>query len=144
MYLLDTNILSETVKPRPVLAVMRTLTHTSRSLRFASEITRYEMRFGARLLDDGGKLWTRIERDVLPLADWLPVDKAVALRAADLGAMLRRAGQPLGTDRPLACRDRARPFADGRHPQHPTLRTRTGSQYPERVPFGLTPGTSST
>lgn len=95
MYLLDTNILSETIRPRPSAAVMRTLTHTARPLRFASEITRYEMRFGARLLDDGGRLWSRIERDVLPVVDWLPLDESVSLAAADIGAALRRTGQPL-------------------------------------------------
>lgn len=95
MYLLDTNILSEIIKPRPALAVMRTLLLTPRRLRFASEITRYEMRFGARLRGDGGMLWSRIERDVLPVVAWLPLDAAVALAAADIGAALRRSGQPL-------------------------------------------------
>ncbi len=82
MFLLDTNSLSETIKPRPALSVIRTLIHTPRALRFASEITRYEMRFGARLLDDGGTLWSRIERDLLPVVDWLPLDQSVALAAA--------------------------------------------------------------
>ena len=95
MYLIDTNVLSEVIRPRPNLAVVRTLLTTDPALRFASEITRYELRFGAMLRDDGGTLWARIEQRILPLARWLPVDAAVVLAAADLGAMLRRAGQSI-------------------------------------------------
>ena len=95
MYLIDTNVLSEVIRPRPNLAVVRTLLTTDPALRFASEITRYELRFGAMLRDDGAALWARIEQRILPLARWLPVDAAVVLAAADLGARLRRAGQPI-------------------------------------------------
>lgn len=46
--LLDTNILSEVLRPRPSPAVIgRLLQFTSQTL-FASEVTRFEMRFGAR------------------------------------------------------------------------------------------------
>lgn len=93
MYLIDTNILSEVIRPRPNLAVVRTLLTTEPALRFASEITRYELRFGAMLRDDGGTLWALIERQILPLARWLAVDAHVVLAAADLAAMLRRTGQ---------------------------------------------------
>lgn len=95
MYLIDTNVLSEVIRPRPNLAVVRTLLTTDPALRFASEITRYELRFGAMLREDGGALWARIEQRILPLARWLPVDAAVVLAAADLGALLRRTGQPI-------------------------------------------------
>ena len=95
MYLIDTNVLSEVIRPRPNLAVVRTLLTTDPALRFASEITRYELRFGAMLRDDGGSLWARIEQRVLPLVHWLPVDAAVVLAAADMGAKLRRAGTPV-------------------------------------------------
>jgi predicted nucleic acid-binding protein len=95
LYLIDTNVLSEVIRPRPNLAVVRTLLTADPALRFASEITRYELRFGAMLRDDGGALWARIEQRILPLVRWLPVDSAVVLAAADLGAVLRRAGQPV-------------------------------------------------
>ena len=99
MYLLDTNVLSEVLRPRPSTHVVRTIHGTEPALRFASEITRYELRMGARLLDDdaAGVLWSRIELQILPLAQWLHVDAAVATAAADLGATLRRAGLPLET-----------------------------------------------
>ena len=95
MVLIDTNVLSEVIRPRPNLAVVRTLLTTEPALRFASEITRYELRFGAMLRDDGGALWVLIERQILPLVRWLAVDAAVVLAAADLAAMLRRTGQPI-------------------------------------------------
>jgi predicted nucleic acid-binding protein len=95
LFLIDTNVLSEVIRPRPNLAVVRALLTTEPVLRFASEITRYELRFGAMLRDDGGALWALIERQILPLTRWLAVDAAVVLAAADLAAMLRRTGQPV-------------------------------------------------
>ncbi|MDP1692320.1 MAG: PIN domain-containing protein [Burkholderiaceae bacterium] len=103
MFLIDTNILSEVIRPRPNLAVVRTLLSAEPARRFASERTRYELRFGAMLRDDSSALWTLIEKNILPLAHWLPVDAAVVLAAADLAAMLRRTGQPIdGSDLMLA------------------------------------------
>lgn len=95
MFLIDTNFLSEVIRPRPNLAVVRALLTAEPVLRFASEITRYESRFGAMLRDDGGALWALIERHIQPLVRWLAVDAAVVLAAADLAAMLRRTGQPI-------------------------------------------------
>ena len=95
MYLIDTNVLSEVIRPRPNLAVVRTLLTTDPALRFASEITRYELRFGAKLRDDGGALWARIEQRILPLVRWLPLDAATVTASADLGALLRRAGRTI-------------------------------------------------
>ena len=95
MFLLDTNVLSEVLRPRPNLSVARLLHTTARELRFASEITRYELRMGARLRDDADAFWSRIEQRILPLVQWLPIDAAVVLAGADLAAALRRAGLPL-------------------------------------------------
>lgn len=109
MYLIDTNVLSEVIRPRPSLAVVRRLLTTDPALRFASEITRYELRYGAMLREDGGDLWARIEQRILPLARWLPVDAAVVLAAADLGARLHRTGAPIEwTDLMLAATAGAR------------------------------------
>ncbi len=49
MYLLDTNVLSELTRPRPDVAVIRRLFSTSPSALFVSEMTRYELRYGAAL-----------------------------------------------------------------------------------------------
>lgn len=91
--LLDTNILGEAVRKRPALAVMKALRALRPEERFASEVTRYELRAGAARLDDGGLLWQRLQLDVLPLVRWLPLDAAAALAAADIGAALRRRGE---------------------------------------------------
>ena len=91
--LLDTNVLSEAVRKRPVLAVMKALRALRPEERFASEITRYELRVGAARLDDDGRLWQRIQQDVLPLVRWLPFDEAAALAAADIGTALKRRGE---------------------------------------------------
>ena len=95
MFLLDTNVLSEVLRPQPNLSVARLLYTTAPELRFASEITRYELRMGARLRDDADAFWARIEQRIVPLVQWLPIDAAVALAGADLAAALRRAGLPL-------------------------------------------------
>jgi predicted nucleic acid-binding protein len=95
--LLDTNVLSEAVRKRPALAVMKALRALRPEERFASEVTRYELRAGAARLDDGGLLWQRLQLDVLPLVRWLPLDAAAALAAAEIGAALRRRGETVET-----------------------------------------------
>ena len=93
MVLLDTNVLSEAMRKQPVLAVMKALRALRPEERFASEVTRYELRAGAARLDDGGRLWRRIQQEVLPLVRWLPFDEPAALAAADIGAALKRRGE---------------------------------------------------
>ena len=93
MVLLDTNVLSEALRKRPILIVMRAIRALRPEERFASEVTRYELRAGASRLDDGGRLWQRIQQEVLPLVRWLPLDAATALAAGDIGAALRRRGE---------------------------------------------------
>lgn len=101
MVVLDTNVLSEVLKPRPSPAVVRRLLqHTSAQL-FASEITRHELRYGATLRADGGRFWQRIEREVLPLVTWLGVTPHVSVLAGDVAAAQRRAGRPAGAVDPL-------------------------------------------
>jgi len=93
LVLLDTNVLSEVMRKQPTMAVMRALRALRPEERFASEVTRYELRVGATRLDEGGRLWQRLQQDVLPLVRWLPLDAAAALAAADIGAALTRRGE---------------------------------------------------
>lgn len=95
MVLLDTNVLSEVLRKRPLLAVMRALHALRPEQRYASEITRYELRAGTARLNDDGTLWQRTQLQVLPLVRWLPFDAPVAMAAADIGAALRRRGEPV-------------------------------------------------
>jgi predicted nucleic acid-binding protein len=101
MILLDTNILSEVLRLRPSPAVItRLLQYTSRTL-FASELTRFELCFGARLRADAPMFWARIQRELLPLVTWLPVDEAASTRAGEIAAAQRLTGRPCGTIDPF-------------------------------------------
>ena len=95
MVLLDTNVLSEVLRKQPTLAVMKALYALRPEQRFASEITRYELRAGAARLDDAGRLRQCTQQQVLTLVQWLPFDAHAAMAAADVGAALRRRGEPV-------------------------------------------------
>lgn len=95
MYLLDTNILSELTKRRPDEQVSRHIYSISPERLFASEMTRYEMRFGAGLKPDPQAIWSRVEEVVLPIPIWLPVNAEVADTAGSLDANLQRSGRRL-------------------------------------------------
>ena len=101
MFLFDTNALSEIVKPRGVAAVVKGILDTPASQRFASELTRYELRSGAAASPDEKRMWRRIARDVIPLVHWLDVTESISQAAGDVAADLRRIGQPCGTIDPL-------------------------------------------
>lgn len=93
--LLDTNVLIEVLRRQPSLAVMKALHALRPEQRYASEVTRYELRFGAALCDDAGRLWQRTQQEVLTLVQWLPFDARAAMAAADVGAALRQRGEPV-------------------------------------------------
>ena len=93
--LLDTNVLSEMLHRQPSLAVMKALHALRPEQRYVSEVTRYELRAGAALLEDAGRLWQRTQQQALTLVQWLPFDARAAMAAADIGATLRRRGDPI-------------------------------------------------
>ncbi len=99
MVLLDNNILSEVLRPRPSPALIRRLLACNSRTRFASELTRFEWCFGARLRDDASIFWARLQRELMPLVTWLPVDEAVSSRAG--AAAQRLMGRPCGTVDPF-------------------------------------------
>ena len=101
MFVLDTNVLSEVLRQRPSPGVIRRLLENSSKTLFASELTRYELRFGAALRADASEFWSRLQRDVLPLVTWLAVTESISLRAADIAAAQRLSGRPCGTINPL-------------------------------------------
>lgn len=109
MRLLDTNILSEVLRPRPDANVIERLLAQPAAGLYASELTRFELRRGACLRADPEPLWQQITEIILPLVQWLPVDEATALLAAELSAELRRNGREIGlTDTFLAATASAR------------------------------------
>jgi len=92
MLLLDTNVLSEGVRDTPHRKVHSRLNVHAGNLA-ASVITLNELRFGAMLLPDRARFWSKIETTILPIVHWIDVDQVIALRAADLQAHLQRTGQ---------------------------------------------------
>ncbi len=95
MVLLDTNILSETLRKTPHRKVYARL-GTQVGNFSASVVTLHELRFGTMLHPQASALWSRIETLVAPLVHWVPVDQAIALKAADLKAHLHRKGRAPG------------------------------------------------
>lgn len=95
MFLLDTNVLCEITRPRPNVSVVRRLYSTAPSALFASEMTRYELRYGAALHPRGDEIWKRVESEILPLPLWLAIDEGVTLEAGRLRGALRRAGKTI-------------------------------------------------
>jgi len=96
MFLLDTNVLSEILRPRPDAGVIGRLLAEPAAGLYASELTRFELRRRACLRDDPQPLWQQITDIILPLAQWMPVDERICLRAAELSANLRRSGREIG------------------------------------------------
>ena len=98
--LLDTNVLSEVMRPVPDARVLEWLDKLDEDRSFISVVTIAEIRRGVALMDNGRK------RDAL--AEWLardlpqrfaqrvlPVDEAVALAWGDLMALAKRQGRGL-------------------------------------------------
>lgn len=98
MFLLDTNALSEPLKRRPSEAFMSRLEASRRDRRCTSVICAMEMRYGCARRPDGEALWSRIRRELLGRVEILPVDEAVAERAGDLMAAVRRKGRLRSTE----------------------------------------------
>jgi predicted nucleic acid-binding protein len=95
MFLVDTNVFSELIRPRPNLPVVRRLLSTDPEVLFACEMTRYELRFGAAIHPKSSEIWEKVEREILPIPIWLPIEERVAIAAADLRALLRKNGTPI-------------------------------------------------
>lgn len=98
--LLDTNVLSELLRPRPAEAVIAWFASQSEGSLCVSAVTQAEMLLGARLLPEGSrrrKLQTRI--DALFREEFtgrlLPFDARAAEAYAGIVADRRAAGRPI-------------------------------------------------
>ena len=104
MIILDTNVLSELVRPDPSPAVIRSMQGFLPTRLFVTTITAAEMRVGYSLLPSGKRrdeLTARVELLLKTFADRsLPFDDAASHRFAAITARCRAAG-------------RALPFLDG-------------------------------
>src|ERR1043166_6283558 len=96
MYLLDTNILSEIIRTRPAPNVANRFEAAFAEPLFSSVICLEEIRFGALIGPPGNRLWERTEAKVLGRVLLLPVDRMVALLAANLREDWKLRGTPVG------------------------------------------------
>ena len=100
-WLIDTNIISEWVKPRPDAAVVRWLEEVDEDRVFLSVVSLAEIRFGIERLASGRRrtrldLWLREELPVRFEGRIVPIDEMVADACGCLLARARRAGRGLG------------------------------------------------
>ena len=100
MILLDTNILSELMRPAPNPAVERWLAAQPDASVFISAITEAELRYGAALLPRG-KRRTALTAEIAGMLESdfaeriLPFDSSAAQAFATLASERRRAGKPI-------------------------------------------------
>jgi predicted nucleic acid-binding protein len=100
-WLIDTNIISEWVKPRPDNAVVRWLEKADEDRVFLSVVSLAEIRFGVERLAPGRRRarldrWLREELPTRFEGRVVPIDGAVADACGRLLARARRAGRGLG------------------------------------------------
>ena len=100
MILLDTNVLSELMRPAPDPAVERWLAAQPDASLFISAITEAELRYGAALLPSGKRRSAlTVEIDGMLEEDFdgriLPFDRLAAQAFAAIAADRRQAGRPI-------------------------------------------------
>jgi predicted nucleic acid-binding protein len=100
--LLDTNVVSEPLRPKPDPAVVAWIDEQVIETLFLSTISVTEMRYGIVVLPDGKRregLRASLDERILPLFESriLPFDLAAAEICAELRARARTAGAGVGT-----------------------------------------------
>jgi len=100
MIILDTNVVSETIKPLPDIAVRKWLIHATMQDLYVTAITEAELRYGIEILPSG-KRKDELSRSInSALAKAfenriLPFDGEAAKLYAVIGAHRRRIGRPI-------------------------------------------------
>jgi predicted nucleic acid-binding protein len=96
MVLLDTNVVSELMKPTPEAAVEKWLAEQPAASVFISAITEAELRYGAALLPDGRRRAAVAEMLEIDFSGRiLPFDSPAAIAFAQIAAERRLAGRPI-------------------------------------------------
>jgi predicted nucleic acid-binding protein len=100
-FLLDTNVVSEWVKPRPNFGVMEWLATTDEDRLFLSVVTLAELRYGVERLPNGRKRaqlqeWLETELTNRFQGRVVAIDEAVATMCGQLLARADAAGRRLG------------------------------------------------
>src|SRR5882762_649416 len=99
-YLLDTNIVSEWVKPRPSTNVTSWLAEVDEDDIFISVCTLAELRFGVALMSKGKRrdaldIWLRSDLPARFDGRIVPIDVAIADVWGELGARARKKGRSI-------------------------------------------------
>ena len=102
MIMLDTNVISEALRPAPESRVLDWVNTQAMETLYLSAISVAELRFGAALLPSGrrkAKLRSSLENKLLPLFTGrvLPFDFAVTEAYAGVMSQARMAGQSIST-----------------------------------------------
>ena len=102
MIMLDTNVLSESLRPAPESRVLDWINKQAIETLYLSAITVAELRFGAALLPSGRRktrLRNSLENKLLPLFSGrvLPFDITVTEAYAEVISQARMAGQSIST-----------------------------------------------
>ena len=95
MYLLDTDIISNLVRPRPSEKLIARLGETDGRELAISVVTLMELYLGERLASRPEPIREFIEDFVLPTVTVIDFDREQAATAAGIQANLRRTGKPL-------------------------------------------------
>jgi len=100
-FLLDTNVVSEWVKPRPNRGLVAWLAEVDEDRVFLSVVTLAELRHGIRRMEEGHRrrrleVWLSEEIPLRFEGRLLPVDAAVADRWGEVVARREAAGRPIG------------------------------------------------
>ncbi|MGC2200531.1 MAG: type II toxin-antitoxin system VapC family toxin, partial [Stellaceae bacterium] len=104
MIILDTNVLSETLRPTPSTKVLEWMRSEPASALFTTAITESELLYGIALLPEGTRRHSLASVVDLIFAEdlagrVLPFDSAAAREFAHIAASRRRAGQPISDAR---------------------------------------------
>ena len=99
-FLLDTNVISELIKPQPDGNVLRWIAETDEALLFLSVLTVGEIRNGIEKLNPGrgrGRLesWLTVDLRLRFQERILTIDEAIAQRWGALSATAAKKGRPL-------------------------------------------------
>ena len=100
MILLDTNVLSELMRPSPEVAVETWLSCQPDTAVFISAITEAELRYGIALMPSGQRRSALADLvEAMLIEDFngriLPFDSPAAVAFADIAAQRRQAGRPI-------------------------------------------------
>lgn len=95
MYLFDTDVITNPLKPVPSPKLLTRLRPLSRAEQHISAVTVGEMVFGAYRSHDPAYHLRRMELAILPRVEVIPFDEEAARKYGELRAQLERAGTPL-------------------------------------------------